>query len=268
MIVRDLPENPRFEESDRIPTTGQVVVRIAIIVLVAEFLIMWLLSRIQLELDHASIAFLDGAILLVLSTLPIYLWVIRPFVRAHERSSRHIAHMAYHDALTALPNRRLLFEHLGRALAACERHGFYGALLLVDLDGFKAVNDDHGHDAGDALLVEIGRRLDAGRRQEDIVGRLGGDEFLALAQHLDADLNAAKAKAETIARNLQRALARPVEFGDEPLRVGASIGIRLLGPERQKPSDVVREADEAMYRAKKAGGGNVIMHVPRVAAVS
>jgi len=268
MIVRDPSEIPRSEESDRVPTTGQVVLRIVVIVSLAEFLIMWVLGRLPIELDHASIAFLDGIMLLALSTLPIYLWVIRPFVRAHERNSRHIAHMAYHDALTALPNRRLLFEHLGRALAACRRHGIYGALLLVDLDGFKAVNDNHGHDAGDTLLVEVGRRLDSGRRQEDVVGRLGGDEFLALAQHLDADRNAAKSKAETIARNLQRALAKPVRFRGETLRVGSSIGIRLLEPGTQTPVDVVREADEAMYRAKKAGGGNVIVHVPKIAAVS
>ena len=268
MIVRDHPENPRSGDVDRVPTTGQVVLRIVIIISVAEMLIMGLLGRIQLELDHASIVFLDGAMLIALSTLPIYLWVIKPFVRAHERSSRHITHLAYHDTLTALPNRRLLYEHLGRAIAACQRHGIYGALLLVDLDGFKAVNDDHGHDAGDVLLAEIGRRLAAGKRREDIVGRLGGDEFLLLVQHLDADQQAAKSRAETIARNVQQALAVPVRYREETVRVGSSIGISLLGPERQTPSAVVREADEAMYRAKRAGGGDVILHVPKVAAVS
>jgi diguanylate cyclase (GGDEF)-like protein len=245
---------------ERIPTTGQVVLRIVIIISVAEMVIMLLFDSLQLQLDSMAVALLDGLLLVALSTLPIYLWVIMPFANAHERSTRHVAHLAYHDALTKLPNRRLLFEHLGRALAACRRHRVHGAVLLVDLDGFKQVNDAHGHDAGDALLREIGHRLATRNRQEDIVGRMGGDEFLVLAQQLDADREAAIDKAEAIAHNLQLALAVPVDFAGESLQVGSSIGIRMLGPEPLTSAEAVRAADEAMYLAKRGGPGDVVVH--------
>jgi len=241
----------------QIPTNGQALLRIVIIVSVAEMMIMLIFDSLQLELDMKAIALLDGLLLVALSTLPIYLWVIMPFANAHKRNTRHVAHLAYHDALTDLPNRRLLFEHLGRALAACRRHRVHGALLLVDLDGFKQVNDVHGHDAGDVLLREIGHRLATRNRQEDIVGRMGGDEFLVLVQQLDADRETAMDKAEAIAHNLQRELAVPVDFAGESLQVGSSIGIRMLGPEPLTSAEAVRAADEAMYLAKRGGLGGL-----------
>ncbi len=154
-----------------------------------------------------------------------------------------------------LANRRLLSKHLEKAIAGIVRHRVYGALLLMDLDRFKPVNDAHGHNAGDAVLVEVAKRMQSFTRSEDIVSRVGGDEFLVLINHLDADERTARDKAALVATKLLHLVNEPYEFHGETLRVGASIGIRLLGFEGVATETAISEADIAMYRAKLAGGG-------------
>ena len=132
------------------PTTKQVIVRIVTIISSAEFLVMLLLGIIPLEVSIYSEAVLDLALLALLSTPLIYIWVINPFVTARDEALDQFNHLAHTDPLTQLPNRRLLSTHLEKFIAGAVRHKVRGAALLMDLDGFKDVNDIHGHDAGDA----------------------------------------------------------------------------------------------------------------------
>ena len=232
-------------------SVGQVVARVVLIISIAEIFIMLSISQLTLTISPVTVAFLDGLMLLVLSTGPIFFWVVRPFAHAHEEASKQIGHLAYHDPLTDLPNRRMLFEHLERALAACARHRNYSAVMLLDLDGFKQINDDHGHDMGDYFLRQIAEALQGSKRKEDIVARLGGDEFVILAQQLGTSRDDAEIKARAISTKLQRATLEPVKFEDQELQVGCSIGVRLLGPRRISAAQAIREADIAMYGAKR-----------------
>ena len=245
-------------------SVGQVVARVVLIISVAETFIMLCISQLTITASPVTVAFLDGLGLLMISTGPIFFWVVRPFARAHEEASKHIEYLAYHDPLTDLPNRRMLFEHLERALAACARHRDYGAVMLLDLDGFKHINDDHGHDMGDYFLRQIAQSLQSSKRKEDIVARLGGDEFVVLAQQLGTSRDEAETKVRTISAKLQRASLEPVKYEGQELQVGCSIGVRLLGPRRISTAQAIREADIAMYGAKK--DRNSAVHVFRETA--
>ena len=160
---------------------------------------------------------------------------------------RQLSHQAFHDALTGLANRALLAERLRHALARCQRSGGFVAVLVLDLDGFKAVNDGLGHAVGDELLVAVAERLVAGLRPGDTAARLGGDEFVVLVE----DLNAL-AEAGRVAERVLESLLVPFEAGGRRLDVQASIGV-ATNATAQDPDDLVRNADVAMYRAKARG---------------
>jgi diguanylate cyclase (GGDEF)-like protein len=234
-------------------TTKQVVIRIAIIIAVSEFLIMLLLQTHHLEAGFYSEAALDTLLLAILSTPAIYIWVIKPFVDAWNSALDKINQLALTDPLTQLANRRLISEHLSKIIASGVRHKDYGAVILIDLDGFKLVNDSYRHDAGDFILVAIADRLRSVVRTEDVVGRLvgrlGGDEFVVLINRLGTD--------EIIARS-RSLIGKPVDSSGTTLHVGASIGIRLLGFDKQDTETVISEADVAMYRAKTEGRGRAV----------
>ncbi len=173
--------------------------------------------------------------------------------RLRQAERQHVAELtrqAYHDALTGLPNRTQLLwraeQEVGTALASGGRL----ALLLLDLDGFKRVNDTAGHHAGDALLEAVGRRLGTGLRDRDVVARLGGDEFAILLAG-DPDPASATAAAE----RLHARLCEPYEIEGREVRVGASIGVALYPADAADMPALMRSADAAMYRAKRAGGG-------------
>lgn len=239
-------------------TTKQVVVRIAIIISLAEFLIMQLLPVISHATTPYSEAFLDTALLALFSIPAIYIWVINPFVDARDKALAQVNSLALTDPLTQLANRRLILEHLPKIITGSARHKDHGALLLIDLDGFKLVNDRHRHEAGDALLVEIAKRLQSMVRSEDVVGRMGGDEFIVLLHRLDGDERMARERALRVAETLIETISRPFQFNDKTLQVGACIGVRLLGFEGQDAETAIREADSAMYRAKETGRGRAV----------
>jgi diguanylate cyclase (GGDEF)-like protein/PAS domain S-box-containing protein len=162
--------------------------------------------------------------------------------------------MAYYDLLTALPNRRLLQDRLAQALAASERSGRHGAILFVDLDHFKAVNDTYGHDAGDVLLVEVGKRLQAHVRKSDTVARLGGDEFVVMLQGLSAEGRVAAVQAKQWSEKIMATLAEPYVLEQREVHGTASMGVALFrGGERGE--DLLTRADLAMYEAKRSGRG-------------
>jgi len=159
--------------------------------------------------------------------------------------------LAHEDALTGLPNRRLLEDRLNQALLRTRRSGGSLAVLLIDLDGFKQVNDAHGHGAGDRVLIEVARRLLAGVRASDTVSRLGGDEFVIV---LDSPV--AQDVVARIAEQLVDAIAQPIEFKPGvTLAVTASIGVSIAPVDGVEGELLLRHADEAMYGAKSAGRG-------------
>ncbi|MDH3466968.1 MAG: GGDEF domain-containing protein [Gammaproteobacteria bacterium] len=240
-------------------TTKQVIVRIVSIVASVEFLIMLLLGFVPLKLSLISKAVLDIALLALIATPPLYIWVINPFVAARDDALDQIKHLAHTDPLTQLPNRRLVLIHLEKFMAEIVRHKFCGAVLLLDLDGFKAVNDDHGHEAGDEVLIEVAKRLQSTTRSEDVAGRLGGDEFVILARHLDSDEQIARDFALRLADKLIDLVKEPIEFNGTTLNIDTSIGIRLLGYEDLDIRTVIREADIALYRAKRSGRGRAMV---------
>jgi diguanylate cyclase (GGDEF)-like protein/PAS domain S-box-containing protein len=156
--------------------------------------------------------------------------------------------MAHYDPLTGLPNRALLSDRLQQAVVGTQRRGGGVAVMYIDLDGFKEVNDRHGHDVGDELLIAIAQRMKAILREGDTLARLGGDEFVALLVEL-----AGSDDWRTILDRLQKAAAEPVTIGELELQVSASIGITLYPADQADAATLLRHADEAMYRAKQAG---------------
>lgn len=161
---------------------------------------------------------------------------------------RELEHMARHDPLTGLPNRTLLNDRIARATARAQRYKRGAALLLMDLDGFKAVNDAHGHAVGDQLLVAVARRLSENVREADTVARYGGDEFVVVLE----DLHESQ-EAEAVADKLVAELGRPFELESGAVQTGASIGIAHLIEDGSGPEQLLRRADAAMYAAKSAG---------------
>lgn len=172
-----------------------------------------------------------------------------------------LRHQAGHDMLTGLLNRAVLLEALERALARASRADSQVALLFIDLDGFKQVNDTYGHVAGDAVLVEVAARIRRGVRADAVVARLGGDEFAVLLEDLESP-----DQAVGVADRLLAAISRPILVAGAEQRVGASTGIALSTPELDDPADLVAAADEAMYQAKRAGGNRSVRYGAPAAA--
>lgn len=161
-----------------------------------------------------------------------------------------LAHRALHDSLTGLPNRRLLYDRLDLALARSVRTGSSLAVLFMDLDGFKAVNDTHGHACGDTLLVAVADRLTARMRVVDTLARVGGDEFVLLCESVGSEDDAVD-----IADRLIAAVAQPIDLDGVTVTVGMSAGIAVSHGIAVDPEVLVRHADAAMYEAKNAGKG-------------
>ena len=176
-------------------------------------------------------------------------------IRSSKRSEAQLAHAAAHDALTGLPNRRLLEEKLARLLSTEPRAGSSLALVFIDLDQFKMINDTFGHSYGDRLLMEVADRLRANVRRQDIVARLGGDEFLVVLLDItDADL------AYQIATGLLDCLREPFDIEDNRLFVTGSLGLAFAEhPNSENPEELLRNADTAMYQAKDAGRDTVVI---------
>ena len=166
-------------------------------------------------------------------------------------------HLAYFDALTGLPNRRMLLDRMERSLDAARRAGQVGALLFIDLDNFKQINDARGHSLGDLLLVQVAQRLVDLLAPGDIVARLGGDEFVVLVHDLAGSMQAAGPAAMAVAETLRVALEAPYTIHQHLYSSTASIGITLFPKPDEGVEDLLREADTAMYRAKDLGRNRI-----------
>ncbi len=196
----------------------------------------------------------DGTVIDVLISLSVVAYAgsiailsINRDITERKRTEMRLLHDALHDALTGLPNRSLFLERLGQAIA--RRDANY-AVLFMDLDRFKNINDSLGHDVGDQLLIATARRLEASLRPGDTVARLGGDEFTVLLEGIESE-----AEAEEVAGRIHRALAVPVKLDRHEVFTAASIGIALADLAYTSPDEVLRDADTAMYRAKARGRG-------------
>jgi diguanylate cyclase (GGDEF)-like protein/PAS domain S-box-containing protein len=190
----------------------------------------------------------------------------RSDISARKQAEADIAHLAFHDGLTNLPNRRLLMDRLGHALAKCERNGGHGAVLFIDLDNFKVLNDTYGHDTGDRLLEMLAFRLQQVTRDTDTVARLGGDEFVVLLEDLGTHIAEATANAELVAQKILDTLGLPYRLEGQALRSTPSVGVSLFGPAHQLVHDLMRQADMAMYEAKSAGGATFRLFDPGMQA--
>ncbi|MEW5787237.1 MAG: EAL domain-containing protein [Pseudomonadota bacterium] len=176
-------------------------------------------------------------------------------ITTRRQTEEQIRNLAYFDSLTQLPNRRLLLDRLGQAMSASERSQGYGALMILDLDNFKAINDTQGHDVGDLLLVEVARRLVAGVRKQDTVARLGGDEYVVLVEDLGTGEALAALQAEMVAEKLRRSLDQPyaLKEGERPHHSTASLGLTLFRGGGVAVETLLKQADVALYQAKDAG---------------
>lgn len=173
-------------------------------------------------------------------------------------AQRHIERLAFRDVLTGLPNRALLGQRVEFALRLAERHQGRFAIMFLDLDRFKNINDSLGHAFGDRVLMEVARRMRSGMRDVDTLCRLGGDEFVAFVQDADS------AGAEVAARRILASLAHPYALDNIPLVLGCSIGIALYPDDGRTLDDLIKCADTAMYRAKERGRGNFRFYQPQM----
>ena len=165
--------------------------------------------------------------------------------------AEEVRQLAFHDALTRLPNRRLLLDRLLHAQQASRRLGSHGAVLFLDLDRFKQLNDRLGHEAGDHLLVTVARRLQAAVRETDTVARLGGDEFVLVCENLGADPADATARVAALESKITETVAQPVLLAGQPVCCEASIGHRLFIGTDDELDRLIADADQAMYRHKQ-----------------
>ena len=211
----------------------------------------------------------------------IPLWLTITTVRDEQQRSTHyvgtftdislrksaeekIRNLAFYDPLTNLPNRRLLMDRLEQALATCQRHQRKGALLFVDLDNFKTLNDTYGHDKGDMLLEQVATRLNGCTRAGDTVARLGGDEFVIMLENLSNDPIDAINQAETVGEKIIQSLNQRYKLGRIDHHSTPSIGITLFGETLETIDEPLKRADMAMYQAKAAGRNTIRFFDPKM----
>lgn len=179
---------------------------------------------------------------------PLRMTGVHQDVTERKAAEERIRFLAQHDALTGLPNRALLYDRLQHSLARARRNQTLLAVLFIDLDGFKRVNDAYGHGVGDRLLQQVAQRLTGALRAADTVSRLGGDEFIVLLDEIRQPVN-----ASGVAQKLIGMLSQPYVLEDQSLRCTPSIGISCFPGHGDDPESLIQHADQAMYAAKQAG---------------
>lgn len=183
-------------------------------------------------------------------------------ITLHKAAENEIKNLAFYDTLTQLPNRRMLMDRLSHAIAASKRSGRYGALMFLDLDNFKSLNDKYGHAVGDFLLIEASRRINSCVREADTVARFGGDEFVVMLSELDVNKAASVSQAGIVAEKIRAVLAEPYHLAlpqqddagtAEMHHCTSSIGVALFADHDASLEDIIKWADMAMYKAKREG---------------
>jgi len=188
-------------------------------------------------------------------------------ITERKKAEGEINRLAFFDSLTSLPNRRLLLDRLQHALATSARSGRHGAIMFIDLDNFKVINDTKGHDCGDLLLVEIARRLQSCVREGDTVARLGGDEFVVMLEDLGSQAEHAAAQAEEVGEKIRVAISQPCLVKECKFHSTASVGVNLFIGRETTAETLLKYADIAMYQAKGSGRNAVRFFDPGMQAV-
>ncbi len=196
-----------------------------------------------------------------------YVGVVRDITQQRQ-DVEEIRRLAFFDALTELPNRRLLTDRLRQAVLGAIRTGYHGALMFLDLDHFKQLNDTRGHDVGDLLLQEVAKRLQSCVREGDSVARLGGDEFVVLLESLSQTASEAATQAEVIANKILQSLGQPYTLRDTHYASTPSIGIVVFSKEPESIEELLKKADVAMYQAKSAGRNTARFFDPAMQAAA
>lgn len=178
-------------------------------------------------------------------------------VTERKNAQAKMEHMAHHDALTGLPNRVQLVKRLEHELRRAERHGYYGAVLFIDLDQFKTINDSLGHPVGDQVLQEVSRRLTQTVREEDLVARLSGDEFVVVLTVLDQNIEVAALRAGEISEKIRTVISQPIVYDNMDLRVTCSVGVVVYPDKNNSVHELLRYADTAMYQVKEKGRDSI-----------
>lgn len=238
------------------PTIKKILFRIAFIAFFSELFIMALLRYLPSLKGTWLEVILDPFFLVALTTPLIYFFIVKPFVDERDETVVEVNYRAHSDALTNLANRRLVLDYLNIILTNNTKNHNFGAVLVIDLDSFKPINDIYGHEAGDAVLMSVAERLKACVRSEDLVGRIGGDEFIVLLR-LSPDKKIAHFVAQSVADKLIKQVAEPIFYYQQMLSVSVSVGIRLFA-DGISPQQIISDADIAMYRAKQAGRARAV----------
>jgi diguanylate cyclase (GGDEF)-like protein/PAS domain S-box-containing protein len=188
-------------------------------------------------------------------------------ISERKKAEEQIRNLAFYDTLTQLPNRRLLLDRFNLVISACKRNNRFAALMFIDLDNFKPLNDEYGHDVGDLLLIEVARRITGCIREVDTVARFGGDEFVVILNELDGDKAKSLKQAKGVSEKIRQVLGEPyrlavLQEGEVEPRVvehrcTASIGVVLFNDHGVTQEDLLKLADAAMYQAKSAGRNRV-----------
>jgi diguanylate cyclase (GGDEF)-like protein/PAS domain S-box-containing protein len=199
-------------------------------------------------------------------------WVsVQRDVSERKKLEKQLFQLAFYDSLTGLPNRRLFNDRLTQAIALSKRGMRYGALMCLDLDYFKELNDTHGHNVGDLLLIELSRRLGGCVREVDTVARFGGDEFVVIAGELSLEKEEAEAKALVIAQKILGSLSEiynlvTTDASGNPVTIehhgSCTIGVAMFRSGEASQDSILKWADAAMYKAKKVVRGSVLLHQP------
>lgn len=189
-------------------------------------------------------------------------------ITERKASEARINNLAFYDSLTQLPNRRLLQDRLEHAVIASHRQGHMGALLFIDLDDFKTLNDNRGHHLGDLLLIAVADRLRQITRNDDSVGRLGGDEFLIVLEGLSKQRDESLNQVHSVAEKILESLNKAYWLDEAEYFTSASIGIALFGNDHLSPDELLKQADQAMYHAKAAGRNTYRFFDPEMQALS
>ncbi len=184
---------------------------------------------------------------------PAHYIAIRADITSRKLAEQKATHMAFHDSLTGLPNRRLMSDRLSLAITQANRTGQYGALLLLDIDHFKDINDTLGHSAGDKLLQQVAKRLQISVSPGYTVARLGGDEFVVILENLENQLDQATISANDLGERILKASMVPFELDEFVLTITQSIGVTLFKNSDENTSELLKQADMALYKAKEEG---------------
>lgn len=245
--VRQLLKNSVFEIDTMLQNDYRVIQGDEELDVIEERFITATGKQLFLQTHIMPLAFYDEKVALIVSV----------DVTERKNAQAKMEYMAHHDALTGLPNRVQLVERLEHELRRAERHGYFGAVLFIDLDQFKTINDSLGHPVGDKVLQEVATRLVKTVREEDLVARLSGDEFVVVLTVLDQDIEIAALRAGEISEKIRSVISLPILCDDMELRVTCSVGVVVYPEKNNTVHELLRYADTAMYQVKEKGRDSI-----------